>query len=145
MMATHPAGRGRVILEVEWCPQSLSFEHPVCGSQTSSPWIDVTATSRGVALRETIGGLLAGELFRWRARVLHAPFHVDAPGTTEPPSPPHGPWRRPTAQAQAHEADVRPVPEPGVLVGALAGIVWLSMLHRRRDPWVVRIGPLLNH
>jgi cysteine-rich repeat protein len=103
--ATHPEGRGRVKLEVEYCEAGLAFGDPGCGSKLGASWADVTATSEGVILTETIDGLASGSLYRWRARVLHAPYSVTEPGIIAPPNPAHGPWRR--LSAQAVEADVR--------------------------------------
>jgi hypothetical protein len=37
-------------------------------------------------------GLVSGGLYRWRARVLYAAFHVTEVGVTPPPNPAHGPW-----------------------------------------------------
>ncbi|MEM7413107.1 MAG: integrin alpha [Myxococcota bacterium] len=128
--ATHPAGRGLVKLEVEWCPPGAPFGNVVCGSQVSTNWTDVTATATGVTLTETLLGLSADTLYRWRARVLHAPFSGDAPGITQKANPPHGPWRRP--QAQAREADLRVLPEPGAVSLLAAGAGWLGILHRWR-------------
>jgi len=53
----------------------------------------------------SVSGLVASTLYRWRARVLYAPFSVVQPGITPPPNPAHGPWRR--FQGQAFEADLR--------------------------------------
>jgi hypothetical protein len=64
----------------------------------------VTATAAGVQFRETVSGLSQETLYRWRARVLYAPYTVDQPGIVAPPNPAHGPWRR--FQGQALEADV---------------------------------------
>jgi hypothetical protein len=52
------------------------------------------------------------------------------PGITEPPNPAHGPWRR--LSAQANEADIRVVPEPGMVLILVAGIVLLAVLTRHR-------------
>jgi hypothetical protein len=46
---------------------------------------------------------------------------------TEPPNQAHGPWRR--LSAQANEADIRVVPEPGMLLVLVAGITLLSGLN----------------
>jgi hypothetical protein len=108
--ANHPEGRGRVKLEVECCEAGLPFDDPGCARKVGTSWADVTATSDGVILTETIDGLASGELYRWRARVLHAPYSVTQPGIVAPPSPAHGPWRR--VSAQALEADVRVLPPP---------------------------------
>ena len=57
-----------------------------------------------MTLTETVPGL-HGDLHRWRARVLYAPYSVTQSGITAPPKPAHGPWRR--LSGQAVEADVR--------------------------------------
>jgi hypothetical protein len=129
VQATHPDGRGRVKLEVETCAAGLAFGDVGCASQTGASWTDVTATSGGVTLTETISGLTEWELYRWRARVLYAPYSVTESGITPPPNPAHGPWRR--VQAQAVEADIRAVPEPGLVLGLASGAAVLSLLARR--------------
>jgi DNA-binding transcriptional MocR family regulator len=52
MQATHPAGRGRVKLQVQACPSDVPFGHASCTSTLGSSWTDVTATSAGVTLTE---------------------------------------------------------------------------------------------
>ncbi|MHC4108991.1 MAG: integrin alpha, partial [Planctomycetota bacterium] len=130
VQATHPEGRGRVKLELECCEVDLAFGDVGCVSQTGASWTDVTATSGGVPLTETITGLTEATLYRWRARVLHAPYSVTEAGITPPPNPAHGPWRR--VSAQAEEADIRVVPEPGSALGLAAGLTLLALLDRRR-------------
>jgi hypothetical protein len=58
-----------------------------------------------VTLGQLVDGLDPEILYRWRARVLYAPYSVTQPGITAPANPAHGPWRR--AAAQADEADIR--------------------------------------
>jgi hypothetical protein len=130
VQATDPRSRGRVKLEVETCAAALPFGDASCASQTGASWTDVTATSGGVALTETISGLIEGDLYRWRARVLYAPYSVTQPGITPPPNPAHGPWWR--VSAQAMEADIRVVPEPSVSLNLAAGAALLALLYRRR-------------
>jgi hypothetical protein len=65
----------------------------------------VTATASGIVLATNVSGLQGETLYRWRTRVLYAPYTVLRTGITPPPNPAHGPWRR--FQAQAFEADVR--------------------------------------
>jgi hypothetical protein len=130
MTATHPMGRGRVKLEVEICPPTAPFGDPSCSSQVSPSWIDVTATPGGVPLSTTVSGLTAETLYRWRARVLYAPFGVTETGITPPPNPAHGPWRR--VSAQAVEADVRTLPEPAMVVLLGSGIALLVLIGRGR-------------
>ena len=126
MRATHPEGRGRVKLEVETCEAGLAFGDASCASQTGASWTDVTATSGGV---ERSGRPSAASprtmLYRWRARVLYAPYSVTKAGITPPPNPAHGPWRR--VSAQANEADIRVVPEPGALLSLASGIALLGL------------------
>ena len=105
MRATHPMGRGRVKVEVEACPQSVAFGHAPCVRFRSAQWRDVTATPDGTLIAMTISGLENGTVYRWRARVLHAPFTVARVVITPPPNPAHSPWRR--FQAQTFEADIR--------------------------------------
>ena len=76
-------------------------------------------------------GLTYGELYRWRARVLYAPYSVTETGITSPPNPAHGPWRR--VSAQGVEADIRVVPEPHRLLLLAPQLVLLALLHRRRQ------------
>jgi len=126
MTATHPAGRGRVKLEIEICASGVPFTSGSCIVHRSANWTDVTATPGGVVLTETPTGLTPDTLYRWRARVLYVPFSNTESGITEPPNPAHGPWRR--LSAQASEADIRMVPEPGMLLGLVAGIGLLRIL-----------------
>jgi hypothetical protein len=130
VQATNPEGRGRVKLEVESCEAGLVFGDASCASQTGASWTDVTATSGGVSLTETIGGLVEGDLYRWRARILYAPYSVTETGITPPPNPAHGPWWR--VSAQATEADIRVVPEPAAGLSLAAGLMLLALLGRRR-------------
>jgi len=123
--ATHPGGRGGVKLEVEACPEGVPFGHASCTHKVGTLWVDSTASPGGVRLVETVSGLTTDTLYRWRARVLHAPLISKTP----PPSPAHGPWRR--VQAQAVEADIA-VPEPGRLAMLLSGLILLRVLAHRR-------------
>jgi hypothetical protein len=107
MWATDPSGRGRVKLEVEACPPGVAFGDGSCIRQVTPTWVDVTATPAGVMFAPMVLRLEPETLYRWRARVLYAPFTVDQPGIVEPPNPAHGPWRR--FQGQAFEADLRTV------------------------------------
>jgi hypothetical protein len=101
-----------------------------CVIHQSGSWTDVTATPGGVVLTETPTGLTEGTLYRWRARVLYAPFSITETGITEPPNPAHGPWRR--LSGQADEADIRVLPEPDLVLVLVAGIALLAMLNRSR-------------
>ena len=127
---TSPRGRERGKLEIEVCPIGVLFEDPGCSLQLSPTWEDLGTPFE---FDEAVTGLTAGELYRWRARVLYVPFSADLPGITPPPSPRHGPWYRPTAQAV--EADVRVVPEPGAisLATAIAVIGWLRYRRKARS------------
>jgi hypothetical protein len=104
-------GRGRVKLQVQACPPGEAFGSPACVDHISPTWTDVTATPTGVEFAESMPGLEADTVYRWRVRVLYAPFTVDQPGITPPPNPAHGPWRR--FLAQALEADLRTSPMSG--------------------------------
>ena len=103
--ATHPSGRGRVKLQIQACPAGVAFGHASCTSSTSPAWTDVSASSGGVTLTQSVSGLADDTQRRWRARVLYAPYTVTQSGITAPPNPAHGPWRRPFGQAI--EADLR--------------------------------------
>jgi len=89
-------------MQVEYCPCGVPFEDPSCDTHTSSVWTAVSGS--GVVLTEAIAGLNSGERYRWRTRILYAPFTVTEAGITDPPNPEHGPWRR--MDAQSDEADI---------------------------------------
>jgi hypothetical protein len=76
------------------------FGDASCRNSVSPTWLPVSATAPDVAISQTLTGLLGNRLYRWRARVLHAPATGPLPA-----NPPHGPWRRPGAQSV--EADFR--------------------------------------
>jgi len=103
MLATDPMGRGRVKLQVQACPPGVPFGGVNCLERTSAIWADVGTTTRGITLTTSITGLADNTLYRWRARVLYAPYHVDL--VAPPPNPAHGPWRR--LFGQGLEADLR--------------------------------------
>jgi hypothetical protein len=123
-------GSGRVKLESEACPSGVAFGDSACTVQTSPSWLAVDGTSPTITLSEAFTGLTPDTLYRWRTRVLHAPFGVAQPSITPPPNPPHGPWRR--LDAQASQADIRLVPEPHALSMIVAGATLLAGLERRR-------------
>jgi sorbitol-specific phosphotransferase system component IIC len=102
IQATSPKGREQVKMQVEYCPSGVPFDDPSCSTHTSSDWTEVSGS--GVILTEAIASLNLGERYRWRARILYAPFTVTEAGITEPPNPEHGPWRR--GEAQSEEADI---------------------------------------
>jgi hypothetical protein len=131
LRATHPAGAGLVRAEVEACPHDVPFGDTQCTSGLTPDWVAVNAAAPDVALTMLLHGLDEGTLYRWRARVLHAEATSTQPGVSLPPVPAHGPWRR--VQAQAVEADVRVVPEPGSLISLVSGIALLAVLARRRS------------
>jgi hypothetical protein len=131
LAATHPQGRGHVKLEVEHCPAGATFGGGACGSVTSAGWTEIVPPMASVVLSETVSGLTNDTLYKWRARVLHAPATVTEPGITPPPNPAHGPWRR--VHGQAVEADIRVVPEPGALLSLGTGAALLAFLKRRRE------------
>ena len=105
MPGTHPDGRGRVKLQIETCPAGAAFGSLACSITTQPSWIDSGTTASGPTLTQLVGGLQDDNLYRWRARVLRAPFRVTQPGITAPANPPHGPWRR--LFGGAFEADIR--------------------------------------
>ncbi len=119
MRGYHPSGRGRVKLEVESCPSGVAFGDLACSRHVGSDWVDTTLPTLGPTLRETITGLSSGQLYRFRARLLFAPLHVGAIGTSSPAQPRHGPWRHPTARRST--AGPRAVPEPTLALGAIGG------------------------
>jgi hypothetical protein len=125
LTASHPAGAGRVRGEIEVCPAGAPFGDASCVSGLTPSWVNVHGGLPEADLAHTFTGLAPNSLYRWRARVLHAP----ATGTT-PAAPAHGPWRR--LGAQAIEADIRVLPEPGEVALLLSGIVLVSLLARRR-------------
>jgi sorbitol-specific phosphotransferase system component IIC len=102
IQATSPKGRKQAKMQIEYCPCGVPFEDPSCDTHTSSDWTAVSGS--GAVLTETIAGLNLGERYRWRARLLYAPFTVTQAGITDPPNPAHGPWRR--LNAQSDEADI---------------------------------------
>jgi hypothetical protein len=114
MRATHPMGRGRVRLEVEACPQAVPFGQEPCVRFRSATWRDVTATPDGTLIAMTLTRLDDDTVYRWRARVLHAPYTVTRAGIVPPRSPAHSPWRR--FQAQTFEADIRTAGYPPVFL-----------------------------
>ena len=101
MSATHPLGRGKVKLQIQATPDGENWGGPNNVTVASASWTDVTATAAGVTLTESVAGLAPSTLYRWRARVLYAPFSF----VTPPTAPGHGPWRR--LGGQALEADIR--------------------------------------
>jgi hypothetical protein len=90
---------------MEACPPGASFGTVACTSALAPAWVAVGASTPEALLSPEIGGLAPGVLYRWRARVLHAP-----PTGPLPAQPPHSPWRR--LGAQAVEADVRTAAAP---------------------------------
>jgi hypothetical protein len=106
MIATHPAGRGVVQLEVETCPASVAFGHASCIRTSSGNWLEPVPA--GTDLGVDVTGLAPDTLYRWRARILHGPLSLLEPGITSPPLPGHGPWRR--LHAQVIDAEIRTTP-----------------------------------
>lgn len=103
--AISPVGRQRVKLQAEACPLGVPFGNVACTRSTQSTWTDVSASSGGTLLTHAISGLTNLAVYRWRARVLYAPFHVTAAGISAPANPTASPWR--TLNAQAGIADIR--------------------------------------
>ncbi len=130
LRASHPAGAGLVRAEIEACPHGVPFGDSACSSSLTSGWVEVNAGAPDVVLTKLLGGLNEGTLYRWRARVLHAPITATQPGVSMSPVPAHGPWRQ--LQAQSVHADVRVIPEPGFLVSLGSGLVLLAVLARLR-------------
>jgi cysteine-rich repeat protein len=105
--ASHPEGSGRVRLEVEACPPSAPFGAPACTGALGGSFVAVGGATPEVGLVASLAGLDPETLYRWRARVLHAPATGPLPA-----SPAHGPWRR--VGAQVVEADLRTGSDPVV-------------------------------
>jgi hypothetical protein len=99
LAAVDPHGRGRIKLQTQVCPSGQAFSETMCFVQTSPAWMDVAASA---TVTLTVTDLVPDKVYRWRARLLYAPYSVTAAG--ERPNPEHGPWRRFLAQSQ--EADV---------------------------------------
>jgi hypothetical protein len=108
MFATHPAGRGAVKLQVEACPPGAPFGDNACTLVETASWQILGAVPEGELMQETLSGLDALTLYRWRARVLYAPLFVLRTAITPPPNPAHGPWRH--FLGKAFEADIRTSP-----------------------------------
>lgn len=125
LRASHPGGTGRARGEFEACPAGVAFGDASCTIALSPAWVAVNGSAPDVLLSHTLTGLSNNTLYRWRARVLHAP----ATGAI-PPEPAHGPWRR--LGAQSVEADIR-LPEPGFLHLLASGIVLVVALGYRRS------------
>ncbi len=103
MNATHPEGRGRVKLEVQYTQTGDYFNSWSGGTVVTPVWTD--AAIGGVTLTETIPALATDTLYRWRARVLYERYSVTEAGITPHSNPSHGPWRR--LSGQSAEADIR--------------------------------------
>jgi hypothetical protein len=85
----------------------------------------VNGAAPAAVLSKTLSGLTASTLYHWRTRVQYA-----AATGPLPAKPAHGPWRR--EQAQSVEADIRTIPEPGVLASLASGVALLAALARSR-------------
>ncbi len=125
LTASHPAGTGRVKAEIQACPSGVAFGAVGCTTVMTPIWVVVNGAAPEVVIADHFAGLTTGTLYRWRARILHAPRTGPVPL-----APAHGPWRR--FQAQAVEADVRVVPEPSFVVSLASGLALLAVLARRR-------------
>jgi hypothetical protein len=106
MTGHDPAGRGRVKIEVETCPNGETFGSGSCTRQASDTWVDAGfgPANPGVAVDMTPTVANPG-LYHWRVRTLRAPFHVTETGISARPQPAHGPWRR--SQARGLNEDLR--------------------------------------
>ena len=126
MLGTHPAGRGRIRLEVQFCEAFDSFVED-CYVPTASPTWTETPAGGQPALLSLIPPVYypSGVLYHWRARIAYAPSTITAPAF-----PSHGPWRRVATQAVG--ADIRLIPEPAPLLSLAAGALLLVALQRRR-------------
>jgi hypothetical protein len=127
LRASHPDGRGRVKGQLQACPSgppAVAFGHASCTNVLTPSWVAVNGTTPEVLLSHTFSGLTNNTLYRWRARVLHAPATGPIPAV-----PAHGPWRR--VGAQSVEADIR-LPEPGLMLSMVSGFALVAALARRR-------------
>jgi hypothetical protein len=106
LRAVAPTGRSRVKAQVEACPPGVPFTAAACVTGTAPTWTDVTTAATGITVTVAVTGLRGATLYRWRARLLYAPWSITATGQLAAPAP--GPWRRPTAQTM--EADGRTGP-----------------------------------
>jgi hypothetical protein len=77
---------------------------------------------------DEIDNALRGPLsvFGWGERVSYMHRRTNF-GVMDRANPAHSPWRR--LSAQANEADIRVVPEPGMLLVLVAEFVLLSVLN----------------
>jgi hypothetical protein len=89
MLATHPAGRGRVRGEVQACPAASPFGAIGCTDLLSPAWVAVTPAAPSASLAVAIPAPVTAVRMHWRARILYA----DATQPL-PTHPEHGPWRR---------------------------------------------------
>src|SRR5262249_24468927 len=71
--ANHPQGRGRVKAQIQACPAGAPFGHASCTNVLAPSWISVGGATPDVAISQILAGLAGEDLYRWRARVLHAP------------------------------------------------------------------------
>jgi len=110
MQATHPMGRGWVMLNVQVCPSDQPFLGGLCTGNISDWWTDTTTAEAGVLLTVTVTDLDPDMLYRWRARVRYAPQTVTPSGIGHPRQAASGPWRR--LQGMAQEADLRTTYNP---------------------------------
>ena len=99
------------------------YDNSDAGLEQASPW----RSARRAAARScsSSSSRTQNELHHWRARVQYA----EATGPL-PAHPAHGPWRR--EQAQSVEADIRTIPEPGVIASLASGVALLAALARNR-------------
>ncbi len=103
MQNVSPRGREAVRLQMEACPPGSPFGSVNCVTAISPFW---AGTVNGdIGLIGSFTGLGAYKLYHWRARTLYGPYTFALGCCSNPPKPPHGPWRR--FLAQWREADVR--------------------------------------
>jgi hypothetical protein len=126
VQASHPMGRGRVKLQVQACPAGEAFAGTACLIHTAADWTDTSTAADGVTLIETVNGLQADTLYRWRARLLYAPQTVTEAGIIPPPNPAHGPWLRYLGGSQ--EADLRTNLAPDPVSGD--EVIYLPLIRR---------------
>ncbi|MBK7949745.1 MAG: FG-GAP repeat protein [Deltaproteobacteria bacterium] len=127
----HPSGILMMAkLEVEACPPGVPFRHASCVLHRSPSWRELPLQNDW--FEDVVSGLPPDQVYRWRARMIHAPWTVVAVGeTTPPPNPRGGPWRR--IGGGSDDGRVRVVPEPGIGAGLIAGVLTLSAGRIRRS------------
>jgi hypothetical protein len=121
MNATRPSGRSRAKLEVQTTLAGRPLGGPGTLTNKTSVWADTAVAAGGIVVTNTVTGLTPGAPYHWRARVLYAGMGATNGAVTNPPLPPHGPWRY--FHGQPGNCDVR-MSEPRLaLLGSNGAII----------------------